>query len=342
VFGALRFIAQAHANLCVLELSGAVRCVGDWPLDSETGMRNQDFRKTVTVTGLGDVQTMKLSTNRGCAILKNGSVQCWGNTTVGTQNWIGAPTGKLEAVDVAGLKDVVDLALGWSGSCALSKDGTVTCWGPPFLLRAAPKTGPAPRKIAISNVTQIAGDKNTACAVRSNGTVACWGPKGETVEDQKGISDAVEISVGDTNICARTKKGDVDCWSAEPPNELGTLKGHTGPTHMSLLHDVTQVAASHSFACVLTKSHEVLCWGDNGNCVMGDQRKDCLTSTLQGTTGPVDIETCPMPQHINLPITPVRISLGSGTGCAQDEAGATVCWGRSLTENLGGCGAKPL
>jgi len=154
-----------------------------------------------------------------------------------------------------------------------------------------------------------------------------------------GLSDATQISVGNSNSCALTKTGDVHCWGANGGGQLGdgTLDARSGPVRVKGVKDAIQVDVGHGYSCALTRDKKVLCWGDNGNCVVGDEHRACVKKTFGATTGPVELEFCPVPQRISLPIEPERISLGSGTGCGIDASGRVACWGRSLSESVGGC-----
>lgn len=349
--GAAQAVALGGANLCVLE-GGSVRCVGDWPVPFKTnGVRNQGFREPVTVAGLADVRSLIVDQHRGCAVSSAGAVSCWGNTTPTWSGWTGAAEGRLDAVPVPELADVESLALGYSGSCALDKAGKVTCFGPTFRpIRAPTKALLSPRVLAGSGVKQISGFGFGMCLLKVDGTVHCTGEAApskdgvESLTQVPGLKGATQIAAGDAHGCALHASGEVSCWGANERGQLGdgTQLERKGAVAVRDLRDAIAVASGHGFSCALTSGKRVLCWGDNGNCVAGDERRGCVKEKRMGTTGEVEIEACPLPQRITLPITPEKISLGSGTGCAIDATGKVACWGRSLTEAPGGCVGKLL
>lgn len=356
-FGALTSVALGGANLCATEPSGTVRCVGDWPVPFGTnGVRNQGFRTPVTVEKLPPPSSVGLSQHRGCAIAADQTVWCWGNTTATPHGWTGAPEGRLVATEVDGVRDAVALALGWTGSCALVKGGKVKCWGPTFSVGFEKDAVVPPiRTLPIERVVHITGQRTHACVVLEDGTVACWGddppaarrkraPGEESIARVAGLSAIVDASAGDAHDCALTKGGEVFCWGQNGSGQLGdgTFEPRPSPVRVSGLSDVVQVAASHGFSCALTKSGKVSCWGDAGSCVLGGQLSGCSKRTMGATTGPVELTFCPTPQPIALPFAATSITLGSGTGCAQDEKGNVACWGRSLTENVGSCEGRAL
>jgi hypothetical protein len=343
-FGAVRDVALGGANLCVRE-ANSVRCVGDWPVPFKgTGVRNQGFREPVIVGGLRDVGTLTVAQHRACGIVGGGEIVCWGNTIATETGWTGAVEGRLDAATVLELEEVESLALGHSGSCALDRSGKVTCFGPTFRpLRGAAK-GPFPPRVLAEGVKQISAFGFSLCVLRVDGTVHCTG-EGATTESGvesltpvPGLTAAIQIAVGDAHGCALHASGRVSCWGSNARGQLGdgTQLERKGAVPVRDVDDATAVASGHGFSCALTRQG-VLCWGDNGNCVTGDEHRGCVKETVRATTGEAVLEVCPLPQRISLPIEPQKIALGSGTGCAVDVAGQVACWGRSLTRAPGGC-----
>ncbi|MBK8942863.1 MAG: hypothetical protein IPM79_36015 [Polyangiaceae bacterium] len=351
--GAVEAVELGGANLCALE-AGSVWCVGDWPVPfGQNGVRNQGLRKPMAVGGLADVKRMAVAQHRGCAIVGQGAVECWGNTTPTAFGWTGASEGRLDAVAVPGLTDVVSLALGASGSCALTSAGKVTCWGPVFRPAVAgTKTLPPMRTLAIDGVKQIDASGFGMCALRHDGTVHCTGlgapsasaPLDEALGPVVGLAGATQIAVGGSSGCALHASGEVSCWGANGSGQLGdgTLDERKGAVRVRDLKDAVAIDSGHDFSCALTRDDRVVCWGHAGSCVLGDEHRACVKKKMGSTMGEVEIELCPLPQRITLPISPKKISVGSSTGCATDAAGKVACWGRSLTESPAGCTGSPL
>jgi alpha-tubulin suppressor-like RCC1 family protein len=63
-----------------------------------------------------------------CAIVRNGSMQCWGDNNVG-QLGDGTMNDSAMPVAVVGVSDALLLSASWYHTCALSTDGKVRCWG---------------------------------------------------------------------------------------------------------------------------------------------------------------------------------------------------------------------
>lgn len=85
----------------------------------------------VEVPGLGDVVEIGTGGVQTCALAASGTVRCWGSNLEGAVG-ISPDAGTVvpSPVEVAGLEDVVTLAIGHESSCALLKTGAVMCFGP--------------------------------------------------------------------------------------------------------------------------------------------------------------------------------------------------------------------
>ena len=58
------------------------------------------------------------------------------------------------------------IAAGYSHSCAISTDGTLTCWGDNAYGQSTPPAG---------TFTQVAAGYSFTCGLKTDGTLACWG-----------------------------------------------------------------------------------------------------------------------------------------------------------------------
>src|SRR5438874_2337887 len=79
-----------------------------------------------------------LGGNHSCALLANGTVECWGanafgqlgnGTFTGPQTGSGGVACSTTAAVVSGLASAVAIAAGGNHSCALLANGTTKCWG---------------------------------------------------------------------------------------------------------------------------------------------------------------------------------------------------------------------
>jgi alpha-tubulin suppressor-like RCC1 family protein len=63
-----------------------------------------------------------------CALLADGSIECWGNDYHG-QLGDGPTFSTASLVTVSGITQAIAVAAGGSHACALLRDGSVQCWG---------------------------------------------------------------------------------------------------------------------------------------------------------------------------------------------------------------------
>jgi alpha-tubulin suppressor-like RCC1 family protein len=125
-----------------------------------------------------------------CARLRDGTLDCWGNT----DSWLGVDGGapfSSVPLPVAGASGVTDIAAGNWHLCALA-GGAVTCWGDdrygqlgdgnqPTCFGGGCPTGTGDplgpvRVTGLDNVAAIAAHgSDFTCALNADATVWCWG-----------------------------------------------------------------------------------------------------------------------------------------------------------------------
>jgi alpha-tubulin suppressor-like RCC1 family protein len=123
--------------LCIVTSDGALRC---------TGM-------PAPLPEIADVRQLSLSSHlaselpRGCVVLRDGRLQCWGPPYCAehSQSCVHGVWNRVDTI----LDNVRDVALDHDRGCAVRTDGTVWCWG-----SASPRTfgGPYPEPMRIARV----------------------------------------------------------------------------------------------------------------------------------------------------------------------------------------------
>jgi hypothetical protein len=114
----------AGGPLCALTASGGVKC---W---------SGDYGPTpVDVPGLsGGVTAISADGGHACAITSGGGVKCWGLNDYG-QLGDGTKVNRPTPVAVSGLNaGVITIATGVVHTCAVTRSGSVKCWGAPGAL----------------------------------------------------------------------------------------------------------------------------------------------------------------------------------------------------------------
>ena len=360
-------IASGENHACALLKAGTVKC---WGLDNSGQLGNGGSTdvfsmqtKPVSVIGLSGVTAIAAGDNHTCALLKAGTVKCWGLNDAG-QLGNGTLTSSSKPVSVKGvhggglLTGVIALAAGQDHTCALlsAGAGTVKCWGQNndgVLGNGSLKFQRAttPQSVAgLTRVVAISSSINDTCVVLKGGSVECWGfdeygefgpgtygpgdcPFGDadfgcspTPVMVKGIAGATAVSVREHSSCALVKNGNVTCWGDSNKGFIA-VKGITGGTAITSSDDS---ASFGDYTCVLLTGATVKCWGYN----------------LQGQLGNGTMQTTNVPTSVTGLSGVTVVSAGVTFACARLASGSARCWGANNYGQLGNGGgpnrAKPV
>lgn len=227
-----------------------------------------------------------------CALLTGGSVQCWGSSTYGALGDGGLFTGDCTKVaqNVVGVAGATQLSVGASHGCALT-GGSIKCWGANTQAQLGDGTGVnRPTPVSVLNIT-----------------------------------NAVQISAGSQNTCARMADGTVQCWGRNHRGQLGTGSpgnvSNGNPVPIVGIANAAQVVAGQDFACARSFTGTVQCWGDNQQGELGN-----------GTTTTARVTT---PVTAGLSGPAVSIAAGDFHVCAILQGGVVQCWGRNFDGQVG-------
>ena len=193
-------ISVGQYDTCSVQSDGSARC---WGLNQYgvLGDGTQQFRplpvrvKAVTGSGfLANVTNIVTAPNHTCALIKTGSVDCWGLNTYG-QLGDGTLTTRFRPVVVknvlgnAPLIHVSQITAGGGSAgdhtCARLAAATALCWGDnfygqvgdgtranrtrPVIVKATTGAGP------LTAITSVVAGPVSTCATLSNGQAKCWG-----------------------------------------------------------------------------------------------------------------------------------------------------------------------
>jgi alpha-tubulin suppressor-like RCC1 family protein len=249
-------VATNGNDACAVLSSGAVECWGN-DISGELGSGPLANGITVSsvptvVSGLTRATAIAVGADYACALLLDGTIQCWGSNTYG-QLGNGSTTDSTTPVPVSGLTGAAAIAAGTSHTCALMADGTVVCWGgndagelglassgSSQTCGSVDPCATTPVKVPnLSGVTAIAVGAQDTCALLSDGTVRCWGwnyngelGNGTTMDSStpvvvSGLSGASAIAMADESACALVSGGAVVCWGNNTDGQLASAA--TGP-----------------------------------------------------------------------------------------------------------------
>jgi alpha-tubulin suppressor-like RCC1 family protein len=330
-------VSNGDSHTCALLDSGEVTCWGaggDGRLgygntnqigDDERPADNPVNGAIVPLPGNRKAVDISAGGAHTCAVLDDGTVTCWGDggggqLGYGNQNDIGdGETPETNPVNggivplPAGRKAVA-VSAGFSVTCALLDNGSVSCWGDGLfgglgygntnIIGNTPGNTPATNLVNGGVVPLPAGRKAIAvetsgthtCALLDNSTLTCWGTN---TSGQLGRGN--EISIGDDESLAT----------------FGAL---------SLPHPtVVDFSVGYEHTCAVFSTGSVSCWGEGTNGRLGG-----------GSTGDIGDDEF-VTTTVSLPAghTAVRVAAGSAHTCVALDNGAASCWGLGTAGRLG-------
>ena len=308
-------------HTCGLLANGHIECWGDnsaGQLGNGITAINPSFsdipvlvRTATNGPALANVVAISAGSFDSCAMLANGTAECWGynnygqlgNRTNGNNSISNVP------VTVSNLSpgtNVVAISAGGQHSCALLANSTVECWG----YNGFGQLGDG-----------IAGnpDSNIPATVR----IFTNGPA---------LTNVVAISAGDLHSCALLATGQVECWGNNNVGQLGhgtnnnisniPVLVRTPGVFGTPLTNVVAIAAGGAHSCALLATGHVECWG--GNNSVGDLGNG---NTNANAKNPVVVHS---PTNGPMLTNAVAISAGVLGSCALLANGQAVCWGAQL------------
>jgi len=199
------------------------------------------------------------------------------------------------------VSDVIDVVVTRNYVYALMDDGSLWYWGQSVLL---------PKKINTENIISISGEGYSLYAVNATGLV--FRVDGESMSQQTGLSDIVEVSSAHYYSIALKADGTVWAWGNNNKNVYSdTFEGSTStPIQIQGLTDIIGIAATYNNA-VFLKSDGTIIY--RGNYMSGFR-------TLEGVFGVAEIEADINTDYHYASIVSYRLTDGGfrGLNCDND------------------------
>jgi alpha-tubulin suppressor-like RCC1 family protein len=287
-------ISASYLHTCALTSAGAVTC---WGANNggELGDGKVIYSKTpVAVLGLSSgVASLTSGLDYTCALTTTGGVVCWGFNTFG-QLGNGATGDSSVPVPVAGLPPgVIAVTAGENHACALTAGGAVQCWGDnnhgelgnSGTSLGSYSTAPVPVEGLSAGVVAVSAGAGFTCALTITGAVKCWGKSGLTygsgsplngptpVEVVPPSSGIVALTSGTDAFCAITAGGGAECLGSNVDGQLGdgqTVDSLVPAAVVGLSSGVVALSAGTEYACAITSTGALSCWGNNLGGALGN------------------------------------------------------------------------
>ena len=290
------------------------------------------------------VGSIHCGTQQTCAVLLDGTVQCWGmgenpkRTEIFSDVPVPRPFGR----------KVIRLALQSDHACAILEDHTLWCWGanhrgqlgagPP-----PPGSGPnyataAPFAALGSSVAGTVVLEEATCASKNDDTLWCWGTNDEgelgngTYEKHLEPVRAINperfrlVASSAHHACGVTLDERLLCWGRNYEGQLGNgqaprTKPVNSPTAVPVVTPfagIRALALGNASTLVVLENGELYAWGD-------------LTLGMRG----FNPEPRSVPQWFQMPGPVVEIAANATHRCALLADESLWCWGRGEGYELG-------
>jgi alpha-tubulin suppressor-like RCC1 family protein len=218
-----------------------------------------------------------------CAFNASGETWCWGRNQYGEQGTTGSGSPVPVQARITGLADVV---AGNQATCGLKTDGTFWCWGRILghdedILLSPPKQltvfGTDVRYFDMAEDTAYVTKKDGSIWTHSQGTTRQVFPSG---------AGTLSVYYGDS-VCFVKTDGTLGCQGNNDAGNLGDGTTTSGAVQVKVPDGTLfqQVSVGGNFACGLTTTGEVWCWGANEEAQTGtrESAQDCIWSGAGAT-----------------------------------------------------------
>jgi alpha-tubulin suppressor-like RCC1 family protein len=346
-----------HGQLTGIRYGAMLAGVADLTAPAPPGSTVLSGSVNVTVAHQAPAQVVlgqfSASADHVCALSALGEPYCWGADDVDQ-----ASDYRMFFVDETKMKPAgngllfTSVAAGIQHSCGVASDGSVSCWGRPWVTFSTSDTAAPPSRISnLPAMSIVAVGTVSACALTGSGAAYCWGDNtfgelgnGSTTSSVSGVAVAggltfTAITVGGNFACGLLASGQAYCWGADPYGQLGTGAdqnsypscGETpcanSPVPVAGSLAFVGLTAGYTHACGWLANGSAYCWGDNlyGELGVGNLSGPALCSPSSGGYKGWPCSTSPALVSAAQPYQ--RVSAGYNESCALDGTGAAYCWG---------------
>nr|AIF25460.1 RCC1 domain-containing protein [uncultured marine group II/III euryarchaeote SAT1000_51_D10] len=315
-------VAAGYKFTCVIVENGSIYCWGKnhkGQLGNDNFANNQNNPQLVNLSSGRTAVQVATGSNHACAVLDNGSVNCWGWNSEG-QLGDGSSEGNGDALCTTGCwSDDSMYGGGQSNPVFTRLDYDASVNPPPYIATA---------------VSVSAGNRGS-CAVLDDGRAKCWGtnyfvPSGasenpQTVDNNASdVSSMVTVVSYSSSSCGLLDNGSVYCWGAGGVGQMGvnSTNNHYAAAIVSvqgLGQPVVSISAGWDYFCAILQDRSMKCWGEN----------------VVGKLGVGNTTNQHLPVSVNITGDVVSVSAGGGHTCVIMLNSSMKCWGQNGEGQLG-------
>jgi alpha-tubulin suppressor-like RCC1 family protein len=290
-----------------------------------------------------------------CAVLKDGSVRCWGSNVTGQLGTGGSDAGWIPRAEAAprpvpGVANAKSVAVAGDDTlagttCVVSAAGAVACFGSDTWGQLGRGTGesqeahPEPAVVEGLQAKSVTLTSTFALAIDTRDRLWSWGANDATqLARTKAVGDASAPSVaavadrvsGSVRSCSGTsttgfvvgEDGALLSWGGSASDHLGRVTSARPDARPSAiaLEGVSGLATGTAHACAVGRGR-VHCWGQNDHGQLG-------TGTKADSS---------LPALVILPpgVAAVAVAAGGDGTCMLAASGEVYCWGANGGGQLG-------
>ena len=275
-------VASGEASVCAVRTDGTLWCWGDNDVGQlgDGSLVNRPLPTPIVLPAR--VRAVAPTQTHACAMLVDGSGWCWGDNTFGELGY-DLPKMQLAPQPASIVGGNSALLAGDNLTCVIRSDASLWCWGRDDEgelgdgLTVSRSTARRVALIADPVVSAAGGCHRHVCAATSAGDVWCWGenmhgqigtgavsPFEQVPVRVAGLPPAVQVSVGASHSCARTRAGEIWCWGDNGVGQLGdgAFEPSSVPVRVaSLVGMPVDLQAACANTAVLRDDGTLVTWG---------------------------------------------------------------------------------
>lgn len=248
----------------------------------------------------------------------------------------GAPVTTLSPPAISITVPQAKVSVGMSHACALTKEGTVFCWGNNDHGQLGIGTfggfQKEPRAVSFDKkFIDVSVGRYHSCGLAMDRSLWCWGGNdrgqaGTGVE--KTYKSPVQVGVdknwtavyaGGLNTCALKTDGSLWCWGNNESGQTGDVSGaafNNTPHKVAGTFETAAVGGDHT--CATKPEGSLWCWGYNLSGELGIGYQSSWENPFVSTPTPVT-----SPETLGW----LKVAAGLGQTCAIRENNTLWCWG---------------